>query len=173
MIESQLFAHVGGGLILWARLRLGANVPIALLSQGDAVDLNGATFEAKDGASLGDIRLGADLRLVGEYGDVATLALGVQVHLPTGDRDAFTGDGGVRVVPRLISRATSAYSRTPRASRRRRTQDAGRRCRAGSEIAFVGTAVCAARSKLRSGPSCGDTVISDGTRSSQRDTPSS
>ena len=166
IVESQLFAHVGGGVILWDRLRLALNVPIALVTSGESVAINGGMFEAQDGASFGDIRLGADVRLLGEHGDLLTLAAGAQVHLPTGDRDAYTGDGGVRIVPRLmVAGDISMFAYSARLGIAVRTQDdpiGG--VPTGSEIAFVGTAgVRVLDGKLLLGPELwGTTVISDG-----------
>jgi outer membrane protein OmpA-like peptidoglycan-associated protein len=46
--------------------------------------------------------VGADVRLIGSYGDPITLAAGVQVYLPTGSRTDYTGDGKARVAPRVL-----------------------------------------------------------------------
>jgi OOP family OmpA-OmpF porin len=102
IVSDQLFVHLGGSLILWDRLRLAANVPIVALTEGHSASLRGETFQPNTGTSLGDIRLGADLRLVGSYGGPAQLAIGAQVYLPTGERTAFAGDGKLRVMPRLL-----------------------------------------------------------------------
>src|SRR5208282_3368435 len=51
----------------------------------------------------GDLRLDADVRLLGTSGEPFTFALGAQLFLPTGDRDQFAGDGGVRVTPHLLA----------------------------------------------------------------------
>jgi outer membrane protein OmpA-like peptidoglycan-associated protein len=64
--------------------------------------VNGVRFEAAEGATVGDLRVGADVRLLGQYRSPASLALGVAVFAPTGDQDAFTSDGEVRVLPRLL-----------------------------------------------------------------------
>ena len=99
VVKHQLFAHVGFSHMMWSRLRLGVSLPIAPIVKGKQ-DVNGLSVE--EGATIGDLRLGADLRLFGEYGGGITMALGAQVHLPTGKREAFTGDSKVRVVPRLL-----------------------------------------------------------------------
>jgi outer membrane protein OmpA-like peptidoglycan-associated protein len=102
IIEHQLFVHVGGSLVLWDRLRLGVNLPILAYQAGESATVNGARFEAKDGAAVGDLRLGVDVRLLGEYRSPISLAAGVAVFAPTGSQDAFAGDGKVRVLPRLL-----------------------------------------------------------------------
>jgi OmpA-OmpF porin, OOP family len=103
VVENQDFVHLGASLVLWERLRLGLNVPIAVYENGQAGTVNGTTFQPPSGAAIGDVRLGADVRLVGTYGGPFTLALGAQLFLPTGKESAFTGDGDVRVEPRLLA----------------------------------------------------------------------
>src|SRR5687768_8919571 len=102
IIEQQLFVHVGASVVLWDRLRLGANLPVLTYQTGDGGTVNGVRFEAAEGATVGDVRLGADVRLFGKYRSPASLAAGVAVFAPTGDQDAFTSDGEMRVLPRLL-----------------------------------------------------------------------
>ncbi len=102
IIEHQLFVHVGGSLMLGERLRLGVNLPVLADQAGEGGTLNGVRFEASEGAALGDLRLAADLRLFGKYRSPVSLAGGVAVFVPTGNRDAFASDGQVRVLPRLL-----------------------------------------------------------------------
>ena len=112
IVEHQVFVHLGGSLVLWDRVRAGFNVPIAIYQTGDAPTTKGTTF-ADPGTSFGDIRFAADLRLLGQHGDVFNSAIGVALYLPTGSRDQFTGDGNVRFAPRIsvagdVSRFTYA-----------------------------------------------------------------
>jgi outer membrane protein OmpA-like peptidoglycan-associated protein len=102
LIKDQFFLHVGGGIILAQRLRLSVNLPIAAYQQGSPGTVGTTTYAAPTEASVGDLRVGADLRLFGTYGDAFTTALGVQVHVPTGTQADYTGDGKIRIVPRLL-----------------------------------------------------------------------
>jgi len=104
LIRHQLFTHVGATLVLADRLRAAVSLPIALYQDGDTGTLRGETFSSSNATTIGDLRLGADVRLLGDYDGPAELAVGLQAHLPTGDRAAFTGDGGsnVRLVPRAM-----------------------------------------------------------------------
>ena len=102
LIRDQLFIHVGGGIILAERLRLAVNLPIAAYQHGTRGTVGTTAYPPPSDASVGDLRVGADLRLFGEYGDALTTALGVQVHVPTGTQGDYTGDGKIRVVPRLL-----------------------------------------------------------------------
>lgn len=100
LVENQVYAHVGASWILWDRLRLGLSAPVLVYQNGESLDAAGQAFDAPSGAAFGDVRLGGDVRLFGEYGDFITGAVGAHVHLPTGSSDSFTGDGKARFVPR-------------------------------------------------------------------------
>ncbi|HKQ69952.1 MAG TPA: transporter, partial [Polyangiaceae bacterium] len=103
LVKDQLFLHVGGGIIVANRFRLSLNLPIAVYQGGEQGTLGTTTYAAPSSAGVGDLRIGADVRLVGEYGGPFTLAFGAQLHAPTGKQSDYTGDGKVRVVPRLLS----------------------------------------------------------------------
>ena len=103
ILSDQFFVHVGASLVLVNRLRFGLNVPIALLQDGDGGTANGVAYPQPSSQAIGDIRLGLDLRLLGEYGDPFTLAVGAQVYFPTGSQNNYTGDGSLRVQPRLMA----------------------------------------------------------------------
>jgi OmpA-OmpF porin, OOP family len=102
IIKHQLFVHVGGSVVLWERLRLGVNLPILAYQAGQRGTVQGTRFEAADGAGVGDVRLAADVRLLGSYRSPFSLSGGVAVFAPTGKQEAFAGDGKVRVLPRLL-----------------------------------------------------------------------
>lgn len=102
LVENQFFAHAGASLVLWNQLRLGVSVPFALAQSGQSVSSGGVNVASPTGAAVGDLRLGADLRLYGAYGDPFTVALGAQVFAPTGSRAQFTGDGAIRILPRAL-----------------------------------------------------------------------
>ena len=101
-IHHQAYLHVGGSLVLWERLRLGVNVPLAIYQAGESTTENGGSLNAPEKAAIGDVRVGADVRLFGAYRDAVEGALGLQVHLPTGSQNLFTGDGSARIVPRVM-----------------------------------------------------------------------
>lgn len=101
LVDYQLVAHAGANLVLWDRLRVGLDLPVALYQTGSAGTLNGVAYSPPGSFAVGDLRLGADARLVGQYGDAFTLAGGVQLFAPTGSRSDFTGDGKLRAMPRL------------------------------------------------------------------------
>ncbi|MEP7049551.1 MAG: OmpA family protein [Pseudomonadota bacterium] len=142
IIQRQLFAHVGAAVLLADRLRLGINVPIALYQSGNSVTLNGTSFGSSNATTLGDLRLSADLRLLGEYRGQAELTLGVAGYLPTGSKAAFTGDGKTRVAPRLmLAGELGAFVYAARVGLSYRANDAGFDGAAtGSEVFVTGAA---------------------------------
>ncbi len=102
IVENQLVGQMGGQIVFWDRVRFGLNVPVLLAQGGDSLTLGGLTYHSESGAAFGDVRVGADARVFGEYGDAATIAVGLRTHLPTGSRAAFMSDGRVRMVPRAL-----------------------------------------------------------------------
>jgi OOP family OmpA-OmpF porin len=103
IVRHQTFVHLGGSLVLADRLRLGLNVPVAIYQDGDPSRLDGVSYKPATEPALGDIRLAADLRLVGEKTDPFTLAFGVRAWLPTGPSEQFAGDGAFRIAPQLLA----------------------------------------------------------------------
>jgi OOP family OmpA-OmpF porin len=103
LVRDQLFVHVGGAVNVADRLRLAANVPVLAYKSGDAGSVNGTALDAPSGQPIGDVRLSADARLVGEYRTPLEVALGLSAFLPTGSQDAYAGDGKVRLVPHLLA----------------------------------------------------------------------
>jgi outer membrane protein OmpA-like peptidoglycan-associated protein len=163
VVEHQLYLHIGGAINLWNRLRLAANVPIAAWTDGETARFGATTITPQTGTSLGDIRLGADLRLVGEYLGPAQLALGVQVYLPTGDRESFTGDGKLRVMPRLLLAGDiGPFAYSARVALDYRAQDeAVAGVAVGSELFFAATSgIWLAKRRILIGPELsGSTVL--------------
>ena len=103
LVADQTYLHVGGSLVLVDRIRIGASLPLALEQYGfrSAIQPVGSP-QAPQEAAVGDLRVGADLRLFGVYGDPFQVAIGGQVWLPTGLAHEYTGDGKVRGAPHLI-----------------------------------------------------------------------
>lgn len=103
LVRNQLFVQPGFSVVLWQRLRLALDVPLLLYTDGNASSYPDMRYAApKQQVSLGDVRAGVVLRLFGSHADAFTAALGLQVALPTGNRDAYAGDGSVRVFPHLL-----------------------------------------------------------------------
>ena len=101
LVSQQTTFHLSGSLVLADRFRLGLSVPFVALQSGTTATLGGVTYPAPVGAALGDVRASGDVRLVGDAGDPVTAAAGLQLWLPTGDRAAYAGDGGFRLLPHV------------------------------------------------------------------------
>lgn len=102
VVSNQLFLHLNGSIAFWNRLNLNLDVPVALLQSGDSPTAGGQTFPSPDKAQFGDLRLGARVRLFGEYHDIFQLAIGGYLWLPTAPSGGFVGTGKVRGRPEAI-----------------------------------------------------------------------
>jgi outer membrane protein OmpA-like peptidoglycan-associated protein len=174
VIERQIYGHAGVAFIIADRVRLGANLPVLLNQVSNEQTVGMQTFGATEGVAVGDLRLALDIRLAGEFGDPITLAIGSHVHVPTGNRDAFAGDGTVRLSPRLmIAGDLAALAYSLRASYNFRPQDDGfGTVPTGSEIAFVATAgIRAADGKLVIGPELWGTTTANDAAFEENTTP--
>lgn len=102
VVASMLVAHLGASVTFVGRVGIDFELPISLYQAGSEA-LLGTIVLAPSGASVGDTRLGARVRLFGRASrDPFTMHLGAWMWLPTGSRSGNTGDGAVRVEPRLI-----------------------------------------------------------------------
>jgi OmpA-OmpF porin, OOP family len=102
VVSSRLLLHLGGSLSLWNRLWVSANMPLALLTDGQNQSVDGSTFASPTGFAAGDLRFGLRLRLAGEVGSIASLAIGGYIYVPTGNKDKLAGDGSVHAAPSVI-----------------------------------------------------------------------
>ena len=102
IVAHQLFGHLGGTVILWDRARFGLSLPLAIFQDGETGRTANASFSSDNNTTIGDLRLGGDVRIVGRYEDPITFAAGLRLWAPTGSQDSFTGDGKVRLGPRAM-----------------------------------------------------------------------
>ena len=89
---------MGGSVVVAGRLRLALEVPVALYQDGESAVVDGVTLSPSTAPAFGDVRLAADVRVVGNHGEPFSLALGVRGWLPTGLRSQFTSDGSVSAI---------------------------------------------------------------------------
>ena len=103
VVSNQLFLHLGGSIVVFDRLRLGVSLPLAVTQDGSATGgvVQGQRIVGNTAGGIGDLRVGADVRLIGKYGEEFTLGLGGRVWFPTGDAQKFLGDDGVRIGPHV------------------------------------------------------------------------
>lgn len=102
VVEHQLFAHLNVTGAMWNRFHFNIDLPVALVQDGEDPTADGQTFTSPSEAQLGDLRLGARVRLYGEYDDVFQLGVGTYVWLPTGQDGAYVSTGEVRAQPQIL-----------------------------------------------------------------------
>jgi OOP family OmpA-OmpF porin len=108
LVDGQFFYHLQGSLTLAQRLRLSLSVPLLVYTQGgqgllaELGERRNVPVSSSDGSGIGDVRLAADLRLLGRYEGPFSLALGARVYAATGSEQQFTSDGQARVEARLM-----------------------------------------------------------------------
>jgi outer membrane protein OmpA-like peptidoglycan-associated protein len=101
IVSDRFLVHLGGALVLKNRVRIGLDLPLLVGSNGQSVATPDGIYAAGDPAGVGDLRATADAVLLGVYGKPLVLAAGLQAHVPTGSRDAYTSDHSFRVTPRM------------------------------------------------------------------------
>ncbi len=69
VVGNQLYLNLDVGLSLWSRLYVDLDLPIAVFQNGDSPSALGQGFTSPSAAQLGDLRIGARVRLWGEYRD--------------------------------------------------------------------------------------------------------
>jgi len=125
LVRHQTFVHLGGAIVVADRLRLALDVPVAIYQDGESAIVAGERLSAATAPAFGDVRLAADVRLIGKGGngngnrndngngnhddngngdhdEPFRLALGVRAWLPTGLRSQFTSDGSARIAPQIL-----------------------------------------------------------------------
>jgi hypothetical protein len=102
IIVDRIALHPGLSLMLHDRLRGGVELPVVVYQTGDVTSPSARGLGPLGGAGAGDLRLAADVRVLGQYGDVFTTAVGLQAHLPTGKQSQLTSDGTLRLTPRVL-----------------------------------------------------------------------
>jgi len=165
VVSDQAFVHLGVSVGLWRRLTLSVDLPLALITEGDSPSAGGLSVESPSGASLGDLRLGARLRLAGAPRGPLQLGIGGYVWLPTGNEDDFTGDGSVRGLPNVVlSGQASALVYALHGGILIRESKQFAETALGSEFAFGGgLGILVAEEKLQIGPELyGTTTLEDG-----------
>ena len=102
VLRDQMLLHAGASLLLADRLRIGLSLPVQLAADGHPATKNGVTYAPPvHDQGVGDIRASVDLRVLGEYGEPITVAVGGSLFIPLGQRDSFTGDDVTRFAPHL------------------------------------------------------------------------
>jgi OOP family OmpA-OmpF porin len=174
VVTDAVFAHSGVSFMWRDRFRFALNLPVALYQAGDDLSELSPAPSAPHGATVGDLRLSAALRVFGVYGDVFTAAFGLQFHAPTGRRSQLTSDGTFRLTPQaliagdgegLLYAAKLGFAYRPLA-------DSFQERRLGSEALFSIAAGVRVNDLFVFGPELyGSTVVTGGSAFDARATP--
>jgi hypothetical protein len=95
IVGHQAFAHVQASYVLGDRVVAWLDAPCLLDGAGDVSTASVVGAATPSGAAVGDLRLGARVRLLGAADGPFQLALSHALTLPSGDRAAYAGDGRV------------------------------------------------------------------------------
>ncbi|MBL8602486.1 MAG: OmpA family protein [Myxococcales bacterium] len=103
VVSDMLTAHLAAAFALHNRVAITANLPLSVYQDGDTPPSGTTGLRAASGAAVGDLRLGARVRLLGHADrDAFSLHIGVNFWAPLGSQSSFTGDENIRVEPRLL-----------------------------------------------------------------------
>ncbi|EYF06318.1 OmpA family protein [Chondromyces apiculatus] len=103
VVAGQSILHLGASFSLFDRAQISLQVPLALAQSGDGAPSTQDVAEAiPEGPALGDPRIGARIRLIGEERGIFQLGTGFALHIPVGASDNYMSDGSVRVTPQLL-----------------------------------------------------------------------
>jgi OmpA-OmpF porin, OOP family len=108
VVRNAFYLHPGASLALYDRVRVSFSLPIQAGVDGHTatVTRDGVVTNLipppKDGG-LGDLRFGADARILGEAESPFTLAAGLQAFAPSGSTSQYAGDGEWRLKPRVMA----------------------------------------------------------------------
>lgn len=106
LVRHQLVLHLGASIVIADRLRAGLHVPFAIHQDGEDAIVDGAIHRAATAPAIGDVRIAADVRLLGRYGEPIVVAAGMRAWVPTGVASQFTSDGAFRIAPQVLAAGT-------------------------------------------------------------------
>lgn len=101
VVGRQAFLHVNLSLAIQSRLLVTADLPAALIQGGDSPSVGQTMVPSPGSAQIGDLRLGARIRMIGEDDGPIQAGVGFNLHLPTAPSGSFAGEGAVREAPYL------------------------------------------------------------------------
>jgi hypothetical protein len=102
VVGRQATLHVDASLTVQDRLLVSVVLPAALVQTGDSPSVGGAMLASPGKAQIGDLRLGARVRMVGDDGEPFQLGVAFDLWAPTAPKGSFAGDSSVRASPQLL-----------------------------------------------------------------------
>lgn len=111
VVSEQLWLRLGLSFSLWHRLLVYADLPYAAhVAEDAAPGQEPLAPHPSESHGLGDVMLGARVRLLGPSGLGTQLAVGAELWAPTGNEAAYAGDGTARA--RLYTSVGASHRRT-------------------------------------------------------------
>ena len=101
VIGRQAFLHLNASFTVQDRLLVSVLLPFVVMQNGDSPKVSGSSLMSTGSAEIGDIRLGARVRMVGDDEDPFQLGVGFNVYVPTAPDKSYAGDGSTRLAPQL------------------------------------------------------------------------
>ncbi len=99
LIEQQWLLHNTASFEIAERLKVDVDAPVLLEQNGNS---SAERLPSPTGPAMGDVRLGARLQGLKGHDAVPSSALSLRLWLPTGDSEAYTSTGTIRLEPALI-----------------------------------------------------------------------
>jgi len=110
VVSQQLWLEPGVSFALAHRFLLSLDAPLVLAESGEAAPATLGDLPAGSAPALGDVKLGARARLLGDADSAWKLAGGAELWFPTAS-EPWAGDGAVRVKPAVTSSVESERAR--------------------------------------------------------------
>jgi hypothetical protein len=101
VVGRQAFVHLNASFTVQDRLLVSLLLPFVVMQNGDSPKVSGSTLTSTGSSQIGDIRLGARVRMVGDNEDPFQLGVGFNVYVPTAPDGSYAGDGATRFLPQL------------------------------------------------------------------------
>ncbi len=101
LVSDQLYAYLGGSILLFDRFRFALSIPVILYQNGSTFYVDDTEYVAPHGLDMGDIRASTDGIIWRRSDGVVRLAGGLRFFIPSAGRDSYASDGAVRLEPCL------------------------------------------------------------------------
>jgi hypothetical protein len=102
VVSDQTLLHFHASYALFRVLTLDLDLPVGFQHGEQPMVMGLPTFAAPTSTALGDLRIGVRATMFGKPEDPFQIALSGLLWAPTGNRAAFTSDGGVRSQPMVV-----------------------------------------------------------------------
>lgn len=102
VVGRQGLLHIGVSFAVQERLLVTALLPVAVAQNGGSPTVQGVKLDSPAKAEVGDLRIGARVRMIGDNDDPFQLGVGLNAHFPTAPKGSLIGEGSVRMAPQVL-----------------------------------------------------------------------